>query len=322
MDNHCKEPSLSQEMWTFTSFDGQAGDLVTVEVRAKVDGSSLDSVLTLYDSDGQTVLAFNDDFADWWWVTYDSKLVRFPLPHDGTFYLKVEDYWGSGSENHFYTLTLVRDTPDDHGDWPQNATPINAGENLPGVINPPPDTDYFVFNANAGDFIIAEIFARRQGSPLDPMLALYDEQGNLLAFNDDYYGLDSAISYRIPQTGRYFLRVMPYGGPYRGGPDYTYTLSLTLLIPPRISVTPISIEETLLQGSRSVVSVNVANVGGEALTFFTRSATSAISTLSVSTTCTASHNVRARNIQTVSGLSASETAKATGITTSYPKTSR
>jgi methionine-rich copper-binding protein CopC len=265
----------------FYKFDGQAGDLVTVEVRAKVDGSSLDSVLTLYDSDGQTVLAFNDDFADWWWVTYDSKLVRFPLPHDGTFYLKVEDYWGSGSENHFYTLTLVRDTPDDHGDWPQNATPINAGENLPGRINPPPDTDYFVFNANAGDFIIAEIFARRQGSPLDPMLALYDEQGNLLAFNDDYYDLDSAIFYRSPRTGRYFLRVMPYGGPYRGGPDYTYTLSLTLLIPPRISVTPISIEETLLQGSRSVVSVNVANVGGESLTFFTRSATSAISTLSV-----------------------------------------
>ncbi|MFZ8854429.1 MAG: pre-peptidase C-terminal domain-containing protein, partial [Armatimonadota bacterium] len=267
----------------FYKFDGQAGDLVTVEVRAEVDGSSLDSVLTLYDSDGQTILAFNDDFADWWPVTLDSKLVRFPLPHDGTFYLKVEDYWGSGSENHFYTLTLVKDTPDDHGDWPQNATPINAGENLPGVINPPPDTDYFVFNANAGDLIIAEIFARRQDppSPLDPMLALYDEQGNLLAFNDDYYGLDSAIFYRIPQTGRYFLQVMPYGGPYIGGPNYTYTLSLTLLLPPRISVTPISIEETLLQGNRSVVSVNVANVGGESLTFFTRSATSAISTLSV-----------------------------------------
>jgi len=267
----------------FYKFDGQAGALVTVEVRAEVDGSSLDSVLTLYDSDGQTVLAFNDDFADWWPVTLDSKLVRFPLPHDGTFYLKVADYWGSGSENHFYTLTLVKDTPDDHGDWPQNATPINAGENLPGVINPPPDTDYFVFNANAGDLIIAEIFARRQDPPssLDSMLALYDEQGKLLAFNDDYYGLDSAIFYQIPQTGRYFLQVMPYGGPYRGGPDYTYTLSMTLLLPPRISVTPISIEETLLQGSRSVVSVNVANVGGESLTFFTRSATSAISTLSV-----------------------------------------
>jgi len=217
----------------FYKFDGQAGDLVTVEVRAEVDGSSLDSVLTLYDSDGQTVLAFNDNFADWWWVTNDSKLVRFPLPHDGTFYLKVEDYWGSGSENHFYTLTLVKDTPDDHGDWPQNATPINAGENLPGVINPPPDTDYFVFNANAGDLIIAEILAQRQGSPLDPMLALYDEQGNLLAFNNDYYGLDSAIFYQIPQTGRYFLQVMPYGGPDVGGPDYTYTLSLRIALAER-----------------------------------------------------------------------------------------
>lgn len=217
----------------FCKFDGQAGDLVTVEVRAEVDGSSLDSVLTLYDSDGQTVLAFNDDFADWRPVTLDSKLVRFPLPHDGTFYLKVEDYSGSGSENHFYTLTLVRDTPDDHGDWPQNATPINAGENLPGVINPPPDTDYFVFNANAGDLIIAEILAQRQGSPLDPMLALYDEQGNLLAFNNDYYGLDSAIFYQIPQTGRYFLQVMPFGGPDVGGPDYTYTLSLRIALAER-----------------------------------------------------------------------------------------
>ena len=217
----------------FYKFDGQAGDLVTVEVRAQVDGSPLNSVLTLYNSDGQTVLAFNDDFADWWPVTFDSKLVRFPLPHDGTFYLKIEDSLRSGSENHFYTLTLVKDIPDDHGDWSQNATQIADGQNLSGVINPPPDTDYFVFNANSGDLVIAEIFAERQGSPLDPMLALYDEQGNLLEFNDDYYGLDSAIFYQIPQTGRYFLRVMPFGGSDRGGPDYTYTLSLRVALAER-----------------------------------------------------------------------------------------
>ncbi len=212
----------------FYKFDGQKDDLVTIRVRALSLGYPMDPVVTLYNSDGQTRLVV-DWYADWdyWWYEWwESPVLRFPLPHDGTFYIKVEDYLGSGSENHFYTITLVKDSPDDHGDWTQTATPIAYGQNISGTINPPPDTDYFAFYAEQGDFIIAEVFAQRQGSPLDSMLALYDEQGNIIAFNDDYYGLDSYISYQITQSGRYFLRVIPYGGSNVGGPDFTYTLSL------------------------------------------------------------------------------------------------
>jgi len=246
----------------------------------------LNAALTLYDSDGQTILAFNDNFPDWmwWWIwNYNPRIVRFPLPHSGTFYLKVENVWGDGGSGieYTYTLTLVKDTPDDHSDWPVRATPIISGQPINGVIDPQFDSDYFVFEAQAGYFATAEVFAQREGSPLVAILALYNERGEQIAWSEGWWGWDPYIDIQLPATGRYYLRVMPSEMGSLGGPDCTYRISLTLQPGPQISVTPASIEETLLQGSKSVVSVNVANVGGRSLTFFTRSATSAISTLSL-----------------------------------------
>ena len=51
-------PTADQDYFTFS---GSAGDQVTIDIDAAAAGSSLDSTVTLYDSDGVTALAYNND---------------------------------------------------------------------------------------------------------------------------------------------------------------------------------------------------------------------------------------------------------------------
>jgi hypothetical protein len=84
--------------------------------------------------------------------------------------------------------------------------------------------DFFRFTGAAGDAIVGEVTASREGSSLDSLLTLYNGTGTVLASNDDSIGLDSRISYTLPSTGTYYFRVVDLGG--RGGTSYFYRLTL------------------------------------------------------------------------------------------------
>jgi hypothetical protein len=92
--------------YDYYAFSGTTGDKVVVDIDATVNGSQLDSYIYLLDSDGTTVLALNDDTPG----SLDSKL-GYSLPHDGTYYIKVRDYYhpSRGSNNLFYTIRLLTD---------------------------------------------------------------------------------------------------------------------------------------------------------------------------------------------------------------------
>jgi hypothetical protein len=93
----------------FYTFYGNKGDTIVADVDAKVLGSQLDSVLALYDSDGSTQLALNDDFGG----SKDSHL-EYTLPDDGEYYLRVREHYSDvyGGPNYFYTLLLTSPTDD------------------------------------------------------------------------------------------------------------------------------------------------------------------------------------------------------------------
>ena len=86
------------------SFSGSEGDIVTIDVDARILGSWLDSYIILYDSDTTTVLDENDDAGSW-----DSRIVNYELPHSGTFYILVRDFAHSseGGPNHYYCLHIT-----------------------------------------------------------------------------------------------------------------------------------------------------------------------------------------------------------------------
>jgi len=123
----------------YYKFQGNAGDQIGARVSAQTLGSPLDSYLTLFDIDGSSSLAENDDT-----VLYQltDSYLNLQLPRTGTFYLKVNawDHPTSGSENHTYTLHLIEDVEDPTGVfiYPQEGTSI------------PPSTIMLQVTANDG----------------------------------------------------------------------------------------------------------------------------------------------------------------------------
>lgn len=103
-----------------------------------------------------------------------------------------------------------------------------------GRIGQPGDTQFFRFQGRAGEEIVAEVSARRLGSPLDSTLRLTDASGRQIAFNDDFedpaaglitHQADSLISCKLPAKGVYFLQVAD--AERKGGPEYGYRLRIS-----------------------------------------------------------------------------------------------
>ena len=95
----------------YYSFAGTAGDSIVADVDAQAIGSFLDPYLYLYDTDGVTELAHNDDYDG-----LDSR-IEYVLPASGTYYLEVREYSHGfeGGPEYFYTLSLT--TGDQDAPW-------------------------------------------------------------------------------------------------------------------------------------------------------------------------------------------------------------
>jgi hypothetical protein len=108
--------------------------------------------------------------------------------------------------------------------------PIPTEVRLPVTINgrifPRQDVDLWAFRASKGQTVCAEVFAGRLGSPLDARLAVLDEQGRVLAENDDTFGSDSFVRFTAPADGTYRVRIQDAN--MQGGPAHVYRLTLTI----------------------------------------------------------------------------------------------
>lgn len=104
---------------------------------------------------------------------------------------------------------------------PNDEARIAQRVDLPVVINGridrAGDRDVFRFNGRQGQRMVAEIIARRLGSPLDSVLRLFDAQGQMLTMNDDFvdkgaglvtHHADSRIEYTLPADGTYYLQLI------------------------------------------------------------------------------------------------------------------
>jgi hypothetical protein len=100
--------------WDVFRFEGRAGQEIIAEVNARRLESPLDSVLELFDAAG-TRLAFNDDHED---KSHDlithhaDSLIRFTLPADGTYYVRLGDAQRHGGPEYAYRLRLSAPRPD------------------------------------------------------------------------------------------------------------------------------------------------------------------------------------------------------------------
>jgi hypothetical protein len=143
---------------------------------------------------------------------------------------------------------------------------------LNGVIEKPGDADHFRFKMKKGEVYDFHCYARRLGSPLDPVLLLMNSKGGGLISNDDSAGPDSYFRYQAPADDDYVLRIDDHLK--KGGPTYVYRVEITPVKPSMtLSIPKVSLYSQERQmvpvprGNRFAVLVNVARseFGGEVL---------------------------------------------------------
>lgn len=159
---------------------------------------------------------------------------------------------------------IPRSVPFAVSDWPEvlesepndsqtNAQKLNTGTVVNGRIDKPDDKDVFMIEGRAGQTIVAEVLARRLYSPVDSILRITDENGQVVAVNDDtedksaglltHYA-DSFVEAKLPKQGKYFIELTD--AQHQGGPEFAYRLRISLprpdfelrVVPSMLSVSP------------------------------------------------------------------------------------
>jgi hypothetical protein len=100
---------------------------------------------------------------------------------------------------------------------------IKVPQTVRGLIEAANDVDVFQFEGKAGRKLRVESLSVRYGSPLDPIVTLYDSKGHTLATSDDAAGsADAAFRFTLAHDGNYFLSIVDAHD--RGGAAYGYVL--------------------------------------------------------------------------------------------------
>lgn len=85
-------------------------------------------------------------------------------------------------------------------------TRLTAGQPVSGEVSPAGDTDWFRLSVEHGQRYHITLDGVGEPDPIDPVLTVYDAQGNQIAFNDDANGtLNSALDYAPSQSGEVFI---------------------------------------------------------------------------------------------------------------------
>ncbi|MCS7191754.1 MAG: hypothetical protein NZ937_02065 [Armatimonadetes bacterium] len=96
-------------------------------------------------------------------------------------------------------------------DSKEQANPLTTPVGINGTIYRPEDADWFVFKAQAKQRFVMEIWAWRLNSPVDPVIEVFNPQGQIIAGNDDHPDFlkrpDSYLEWTAPSDGEFFVRV-------------------------------------------------------------------------------------------------------------------
>ena len=168
-----------------------------------------------------------------------------------------------------FAVDSVRDVLErEPNDGIGNAAKLTLPVIVNGRIQAAGDVDVFAVTGRAGDQVVAEITARRLGSPLDSTLELTDASGARLAASDDVsdkgsglitHQADSRITFSLPASGTYHLRVGDLQR--KGGPEYGYRLRVSAPQPDfELRVTPSEINAGA--GTSAVITAHAIRADG------------------------------------------------------------
>jgi hypothetical protein len=196
--------------------------------------------------------------------------VKLPAKPDPNFGLFLQDAGGVSPSPIPFRLSEFGNTVesgDNHTH--QTATKAEVPGALNGVIAKPGETDHYRFTLKKGQTFDVHCYARRLGSPLDPVMVLSVFGGGALAANDDTNGPDSYFRFTAPEDKEYVLSVTDHLG--KGGPTYFYRVEFTPIVAAATVTIPRAVQYSqerqavvVPRGNRmaTLVSVSRADFGG------------------------------------------------------------
>jgi hypothetical protein len=182
------------------------------------DDGYFDPLLQLFDENGTSVLAYDDD------SFFFDPAIHFELRTPGTYFLQVGECCGVGDADYLlaYASTSANATTESEpNDTPGTADPIAYGGSVTGTI----DTglvDLYAFAGTAGDMVRIQVFDawNRQDAADFVTLELLAPDGVTPLDTGGYVNLQTATAI-LQTTGTHYLRIQPVGA----ATEYRVTLS-------------------------------------------------------------------------------------------------
>lgn len=196
-----------EDDYQFTLIAGQS-------VTLGLAGGDSQFKLELVNSDG-TVVARGASTSN-----LNQSINNFKSSTGGTYYARITKLSGSGD----YNLVVTRDAVFDveSNNTQATAQSLSGSTVALGAIKSKndlfsPDEDWYSFNVNAGDVLAISTLTPSGDSTqpfefhntLDPIVELYDSNGNVLGSNDNSAGdgVNASLNFAALSTGEYFVRI-------------------------------------------------------------------------------------------------------------------
>ena len=204
------------------------------------------------------------------WASADSVTVRMAVPAavaPGRYPLRA---FAGSFEAPLQIQVVIDDleeklaTPARSRENPQNITFPVA---LSGVFDQKKARDFFAFDVRAGERLVFDVDSMKLGFLDDPLVAVYTEDGKLLASHDDRLqqngdeppNLDSYLVYTFEKAGRYIAVIRDCAE--RGNPNYVYRLAIHPA-QPDFDLKSLTPELTLYRGRTVPLPVRVRRFAG------------------------------------------------------------
>ena len=200
-------------------------------------------VMEVLDPDGKKVAFADDNYFD------PDPVLTFTAPASGRYTLRLRDALYRGREDFVYRVEAYK------GKMRKPEFPAPPVRGLPVVQNAAGKSVFFPvllrdtlrtaagnsykFQAEPGEVVMLEVFARRLGLPPDAVLQVFDRYGKVLAANDDVPRLkagiilhgaaDPVVRFTAPEAGTYTVNVRDVAG--EAGEDHGYYLRIDRVRP-------------------------------------------------------------------------------------------
>ncbi len=142
----------------------------------------------------------------------------------GVYDARVTGKYGLSNPRAFVVSTLAEAVEVEPNNTADTATEVELPLTVNGRANGAADVDFFKCTAPAGQRILAECFARRIDSAMDPVLTVFDQDGRELVSSRNNQRGEPLVDFNVPSSGSFYLKVSD--AVYRGGNQHFYRLKI------------------------------------------------------------------------------------------------